>query len=147
IYDYYIVISQWYPSFNEDEPIKSILTWVRLPKLSIQYFNSLAVQRIGNYIGKTVRLDLATSEGSRCRYARVCVEVDLTKPLIGKYMIEDKVMKIEYESLENVCFDCGCYGHKAGTCPPPPKEKEVETVVPLVKEPVQTPEDQVTGTG
>ncbi|CAN1163283.1 hypothetical protein LINPERHAP2_LOCUS24953 [Linum perenne] len=69
--------------------------------------------------------------------------VDLTKPLLGKYIIEDKVLKIEYESLENVCFDYGCYGHKAGACPPPPKEKEAETVVQLVKEHVQSPEDQV----
>ncbi|CAN1340410.1 hypothetical protein LINPERPRIM_LOCUS38830 [Linum perenne] len=38
IYDYYIAVSQWSPSFNEEEPIRSILTWVRLPKLSIHYF-------------------------------------------------------------------------------------------------------------
>ncbi|CAN1846267.1 hypothetical protein LINPERHAP1_LOCUS38153 [Linum perenne] len=105
IYDYYIAVSQWSPAFNEEEQIKSILTWVRLPKLPIHYFNSVAV-----------RLDLATKEGSRCRYARVCVEIDLTKPLLGKYMIEDRVFKIEYESLENVCFDCGGYGHKKETC-------------------------------
>ncbi|CAN1796991.1 hypothetical protein LINPERHAP1_LOCUS21102 [Linum perenne] len=116
MYDYYIAVSQWSPSFNEEEEIKSILTWVRLPKLPIQYFNSLAVHRIGNTIGRTVRLDLATSEGSRCRYARVCVEIDLTKPLLGKYMIEDRVLKIEYESLENVCVECGIYGHKRESC-------------------------------
>ncbi|CAN1185727.1 hypothetical protein LINPERPRIM_LOCUS38830 [Linum perenne] len=62
----------------------------------------VAVSRIGNFIRRTVRLDLAREEGSRCRYARVCVEVDLTKPLLGKYMIEDRIFKIEYESLENV---------------------------------------------
>ncbi|CAN1819477.1 hypothetical protein LINPERHAP1_LOCUS28742, partial [Linum perenne] len=89
IYDYYFIVSQWSPSFNEDELIQSILKWVRLPKLPIQYFNSVAVMRIGNYIGKMVWLDLATSNGSRCRYVRVCVEVDLTKPLLGKYMIEN----------------------------------------------------------
>ncbi|CAN1846266.1 hypothetical protein LINPERHAP1_LOCUS38153 [Linum perenne] len=77
----------------------------KIYELPIHYFNSVAV-----------RLDLATKEGSRCRYARVCVEIDLTKPLLGKYMIEDRVFKIEYESLENVCFDCGGYGHKKETC-------------------------------
>ncbi|CAN1163182.1 hypothetical protein LINPERHAP2_LOCUS24893 [Linum perenne] len=78
---------------------------------------SVAVSRIGNFIGKTVRLDLATEEGSRSRYARVCVELDLTKPLLGKYKIEDRVFKIEYESLENVFFDCGGYGHEKENCP------------------------------
>ncbi|CAN1127839.1 hypothetical protein LINPERPRIM_LOCUS29861 [Linum perenne] len=86
IYDYYIAVSQWSPTFNEEEKIRSILTWVRLPKLPIHYFNTVVVSRIGNFIGRTVRLDLATKEGSRCRYARVCVEIDLTKPLLGKYM-------------------------------------------------------------
>ncbi|CAN1826386.1 hypothetical protein LINPERHAP1_LOCUS31522 [Linum perenne] len=77
---------------------------------------SLAFTRIGNVIGRTVRVDLATSEGARCRYARVCVEIDLTKPLLGKYMLEDRVFKIEYESLENICFDCGTYGHRSEQC-------------------------------
>ncbi|CAN1128399.1 hypothetical protein LINPERHAP2_LOCUS4602 [Linum perenne] len=76
----------------------------------------VAVKRIGDFIGKTVRLDLATAEGARGRYARVCIEVDITKPLIGKYLIDDKVLKIEYESLENMCFDCGFYGQKKETC-------------------------------
>ncbi|CAN1185242.1 hypothetical protein LINPERHAP2_LOCUS37435, partial [Linum perenne] len=92
--------------------IKKILTWVRLPRLPIHYFNEVVVTRIGNYIGKTVLLDLATSAGARARYARVCVEVDLTKPLLGKYIIDNRVYRVEYESLENICFSCGVYGHK-----------------------------------
>ncbi|CAN1167633.1 hypothetical protein LINPERHAP2_LOCUS27344 [Linum perenne] len=77
----------------------------------------VAVNRIGNYIGETIRMDLATSEGARARYVRVCVEIDLTKPLLGKYMIEDRVYHIVYESLENICFTCGFYGHKDDACP------------------------------
>ncbi|CAN1787302.1 hypothetical protein LINPERHAP1_LOCUS17586 [Linum perenne] len=126
VYDYYISVSQWSPSFDEEAPIKSILTWVRLPKLPIHYFNKLAVSRIGDSIGKTVRLDLATAEGTRGRYARVCVEVDVTKPLLGKYMIEDKVLRVEYESLENVCFECGFYGHKKESCTLPEPQRETE---------------------
>ncbi|CAN1170687.1 Putative ribonuclease H protein At1g65750 [Linum perenne] len=96
------------------------MTWVRLPKLPIHFFNELAVTRIGNSIGRTVPLDLATSEGARARYARVCVEVDLTKPLLGKYMIEDRTFHVEYESLERICFNCGIYGHRIDECPSRP---------------------------
>ncbi|CAN1128928.1 hypothetical protein LINPERPRIM_LOCUS17143 [Linum perenne] len=42
----------------------------------------ISVKRIGDHIGRTVRLDLATAEGARARYARVCVEIDLSKPLL-----------------------------------------------------------------
>ncbi|CAN1154381.1 hypothetical protein LINPERHAP2_LOCUS19982 [Linum perenne] len=116
IFDFYIAVAKWSPSFNEEGPIQSILTWVRLPRLPIHYFNPVAVKRIGDHIGKTVRLDLATKEGARGRFARVCVEIDISKPLLGKYMIEDRIFKIEYESLENICFDCGFYGHKKDVC-------------------------------
>ncbi|CAN1189436.1 hypothetical protein LINPERHAP2_LOCUS39906, partial [Linum perenne] len=132
IFDYYISVSKWTPAFNEQEPIKKILTWVRLSKLPIHFFNHLVVSRIGNCIGKTVRIDLATTEGARARYARVCVEVDISKPLLGKYMIEDRTFYVEYESLDNICFSCGFYGHKADTCKseesPGPEATQAEQV-------------------
>ncbi|CAN1175296.1 hypothetical protein LINPERHAP2_LOCUS31878 [Linum perenne] len=130
IFDYYFSVARWTPNFNDEEPIKNLLTWVRLPKLPIHYFNRLAVTRIGNCIGKTVRLDLATTEGARARYARVCVEVDLSKPLLGKYLLEDKTYLVEYESLENICFNCGKYGHRSDACGPSPSSI-------LVPEPVE----------
>ncbi|CAN1165016.1 hypothetical protein LINPERHAP2_LOCUS25902 [Linum perenne] len=37
----------------------------------------VADHRIGDRIGKTVRIDHTTLEGSRGNYARLCVEVDL----------------------------------------------------------------------
>ncbi|CAN1188819.1 hypothetical protein LINPERHAP2_LOCUS39561 [Linum perenne] len=129
IFDYYITVARWSPDFNEDEPHGKTLTWVRLPKLPIHFFNHTAVNRIGNHIGRTIRMDLATAEGARARYARVCVEIDLSKPLLGKYMIGDRVFFVEYESLENVCHTCGHYGHKAESCPtlaPTVRPMEVE---------------------
>ncbi|CAN1193311.1 hypothetical protein LINPERHAP2_LOCUS41978 [Linum perenne] len=61
---------------------------------------------------------MATSKGARTRYARVCVEVDIFKPLLGKYMIDNRTYHVEYESLENICFNCGFYGHKEDRCTP-----------------------------
>ncbi|CAN1320741.1 hypothetical protein LINPERPRIM_LOCUS31818 [Linum perenne] len=103
------------------------------------------VHRIGNCIGRTVRMDLATEEGARCRYARVCVEVDITKPLLGKYMIEDREFKIEYESLENMCFECGCYGHKRESCGSTNKQPGGIRVEEKTMEPEPTSEIQVIG--
>ncbi|CAN1317727.1 hypothetical protein LINPERPRIM_LOCUS30537 [Linum perenne] len=118
IFYYYFSVARWTPEFNEEEPLKTILTWVRMPRLHIHFFNRLAVTRIGNYIRMTVKLDLETSEGARARYARVCVEVDLSKPLLRKYMINNRTFFIEYKSLENISATCGFYGHKADQCLP-----------------------------
>ncbi|CAN1299186.1 hypothetical protein LINPERPRIM_LOCUS24092 [Linum perenne] len=62
-------------------------------------------------------MDLATMEGARARYARVCVEIDVSKPLLRKYMIGDRIFYVEYESLENICFHRGMYEHKEPECP------------------------------
>ncbi|CAN1132896.1 hypothetical protein LINPERHAP2_LOCUS7322, partial [Linum perenne] len=103
----------------------------------------MAVTRIGNHIGRTVRLDLATSDGARARYARVCVEVDLSKPLLGKYMIGDRVFYVEYECLENICHTCGIHGHSTNSCPttripdvaPSPRDETIPTEIPTEPEP------------
>ncbi|CAN1133392.1 hypothetical protein LINPERHAP2_LOCUS7629, partial [Linum perenne] len=143
IYEYYISVAHWSPSFDAKEPIKKILTWVCLSKLPIHYFNNVAVTRIGNYIGKTIRLDLATSAGARARYARVCIEVDLTKPLLGKYIIDNQVYRVEYESLENICFSCGVYGHKGDRCPAKEDVTPVGSTDVAPPEKVTTPEGDV----
>ncbi|CAN1148860.1 hypothetical protein LINPERHAP2_LOCUS16724, partial [Linum perenne] len=98
----------------------------------------ISVNRIGNYIGKTVQMDLATAEGDRDCYARICVEVDLTKPLLGKYIIENKEL-IEYESLGNIFFTCGFHGRKEDKCPqlvptqPAPQSTEAAKTVDVTK--------------
>ncbi|CAN1126723.1 hypothetical protein LINPERHAP2_LOCUS3596 [Linum perenne] len=79
---------------------------------------------IGNKIGKTVRLDLTTLGGSRGNFARICVEVDLSKPLLSKYRLRRRVRRIEYEGLHTICYSCGCYGHAQDLC----QKKEEEAV-------------------
>ncbi|CAN1163624.1 hypothetical protein LINPERHAP1_LOCUS28710 [Linum perenne] len=90
---------------------------MRVSKLPIHYFSPTTIERIGNHIGCTIRLDLETKKGPRACYARVCVDVDLTKPLLGKYTLEERIMLIKYESLDNICFFCEMYDHKDIMCP------------------------------
>ncbi|CAN1837345.1 hypothetical protein LINPERHAP1_LOCUS35067 [Linum perenne] len=59
---------------------------------------------------------MATADGERAKYARVCVEIDLDKPLLGRYDIDGIIYKIVYESLETICVSCGHYGHLEQDC-------------------------------
>ncbi|CAN1146727.1 hypothetical protein LINPERPRIM_LOCUS20601 [Linum perenne] len=77
----------------------------------------MSVSKIGNYIIHTIFLDLAKTKGSRAQYARVCVKVDLSKPLLGHYSLDNKTFNVEYESLEDLCFGCLLYVHREGMCP------------------------------
>ncbi|CAN1178435.1 hypothetical protein LINPERPRIM_LOCUS37182 [Linum perenne] len=49
-----------------------------------------------------VHMNFGTTEGERSQYARIFVEVDLSKPLLGKYIVEECVLHVDYESLKNI---------------------------------------------
>ncbi|CAI0380830.1 unnamed protein product [Linum tenue] len=72
--------------------------------------------RIGALIRKPIRVDRETEEGARGNYARVCVEVDLSKPLLAKYKVEGIKYHIQYEGLDGICTECGRYGRSTDQC-------------------------------
>lgn len=53
---------------------------------------------------------------SRGQFARICVEVDLTKKLVSKIEVLGHILCLEYEGLHSICFSCGRFGHKADQC-------------------------------
>ncbi|CAN1193774.1 hypothetical protein LINPERHAP2_LOCUS42168 [Linum perenne] len=78
--DHYVVIQDWRPYFQpQDSPILTLRVGVRLPGIPLEYFDATILTIIGNKIRKTVRLDTTTLEGTRGNFARICVEVDLSK--------------------------------------------------------------------
>ncbi|EEF46729.1 conserved hypothetical protein [Ricinus communis] len=74
--------------------------------------------RVGSKIGKPIRIHDAIESVSRGKFARICVEVNLTKPLLAKFKLRRPIRKIEYEL---VCFDCGKCGHRKEDCRPEKK--------------------------
>ncbi|XP_031091106.1 uncharacterized protein LOC115996077 [Ipomoea triloba] len=67
-------------------------------------------------IGRPVKTDTTTSLVSIGKFARVCVELDLSRPLLSKFTLEGEIVPIEYEGIQMVCFKCGMYGHKKDQC-------------------------------
>lgn len=111
--DHYLTIRTWHPNFDPAEAtIDKVAVWVRLPDLALEYYDTSVLWKIGNKIGKTLKIDRTTSVGMRGNFARLCVEVDLTKPLLAKFKLRRRVRRIMYEGLHSICFHCGQYGHK-----------------------------------
>ncbi|KAJ4833198.1 hypothetical protein Tsubulata_036582 [Turnera subulata] len=50
-----------------------------------------------------------TNEAFRGKYARVAVEVDLTKPFQGTVEFDDRDFKFSHEGLPTVCYGCGTF--------------------------------------
>ncbi|CAI0429468.1 unnamed protein product [Linum tenue] len=61
----------------------------------------------GEWLRKPVLVDRATELGARGKYARICVEVDLTQPLISKFKIKGITYLVQYEGLDDLCSNCG----------------------------------------
>ncbi|CAN1124661.1 hypothetical protein LINPERHAP2_LOCUS2464 [Linum perenne] len=115
--DHYVVIQDWRPYFQpEDSPISTLRVWVRLPGIPLEYFDATILTIIDNRIGKMVILDNTTLEGSRGNFARICVEVYFSNPLLSKYRLRRRVRRIEYEGLHTIFYSCGCYGHARDLC-------------------------------
>ncbi|KAI9123813.1 hypothetical protein K1719_005113 [Acacia pycnantha] len=63
IEDHYLIVQRWRPNFN---PWKAdlqciIAAWVRLPDIPFEFYNVESLRRIGNMIGKMVKMDHSTS--------------------------------------------------------------------------------------
>lgn len=47
------------------------------------------------------------------KYARMCIQVYLTKPLLAMFSIKVLHYKVEYKGLHLLCLSCGRFGHFA----------------------------------
>lgn len=73
---------------------------------------------MGNSIGKAVKVDIYTNDVVQGKKdAKVCVELDLNKPLKPNVMVYDRRYALEYKGLLKICFRCGHYDHRVKACP------------------------------
>ncbi|XP_057720823.1 uncharacterized protein LOC130935215 [Arachis stenosperma] len=114
---HYLIVQRWRPFFLASENIvKKIAAWIRIPNLPIELYNHRFLSRVGSTLGTMLKIDRATSVHSRGRFARICVELDLSKKLVPKISILGQILNVEYEGLHLICFTCGKYGHRPDQC-------------------------------
>lgn len=70
--------------------INTFSVWVCFPILPVEYYTENWLRRARDQIGRTIKVDDTTIYAMRGKFARVCVEVDLTKPLKGRYRMRGK---------------------------------------------------------
>ncbi|KAJ4838451.1 hypothetical protein Tsubulata_041033 [Turnera subulata] len=116
--DHVLIVRRWQPRFDPDEAtIDKAVVWVQLPKLYQEYYDKeILLWRIARRVGKPIKVDEVTLRSSRVKFARVCIEVDLTKPLVSKFSLRRRIWRVVYEGLNTVCFQCGRYGHAMDKC-------------------------------
>ncbi|KAK2412313.1 zinc ion binding / nucleic acid binding protein [Trifolium repens] len=125
IYDNYVAIRPWTTDFISSQvKINKTLVWIRFPSLGLEYYDESLLLALASAVGTPVKVDLHTLDVSRGKFARVCIEIDLDKPVVGKVWFRDFWYHVEYEGLHLLCKCCGLYGHVARNCPTTIKEQE-----------------------
>ncbi|XP_061358972.1 uncharacterized protein LOC133303116 [Gastrolobium bilobum] len=148
IVDHYVTVQRWRPMFDPyDEVLKKLAIWIRIPGLPIELYTSHILWSIRNMFGRSLIIDknsISKTESNveevteRAKFARICVEVDLTKKFLSKFKIGNRTFHVAYEGLHLICFGCGRYGHRKDVYPEVQVKdsmegnKEVKTKVPGV---------------
>lgn len=130
VFDHYVAVREWEPDFVVSEvKVNKTLASIRFPCLGMEYYDESVLMALAAAVGSPVRVDIRTIDVSRGKFARVCVELDLDKPVMGKIWFRNKWFEVEYEGLHLLCKKCGLYGHIGKNCPTAPIAMEEETGV------------------
>ena len=85
---HFLSIRPWEPFFKSDcASVLSITIWVRLHALPMELYETEVPKQIGEAIGRILRIDSHTAKEARGKYARLCIQLDITKPLINTVLI------------------------------------------------------------
>ena len=111
--EHFLAIRLWEPNFKPFlAGFTLVAVWARLNELPIEYYEPLVIRDVGRAIGPVLRIEFNTATLVIGRYARICVQVDLNKPLIRTVLIGKLVQPVAYKSIGSLCFECGRLGHK-----------------------------------
>ena len=85
------------------------------------------LKEISESIGKVLRIDSYTTMEAYGRYARLCIQVDINRPLVNSILICHFEQVVTYKGIQKLCFSCGRIEHKIEACPYTiRKEKELQ---------------------
>nr|XP_016463006.1 PREDICTED: uncharacterized protein LOC107786085 [Nicotiana tabacum] len=111
-----MIMKQWSQLFDFDaEFLTKIPLWVIFPKLPMNCWGGTSLSRITSTIGIPL-LDECTAKQTRISYARILIEVNVTKPLPNKVPIMDDSgnvfdQEMKYDWKPEFCGECLKFGY------------------------------------
>ncbi|WMV23966.1 hypothetical protein MTR67_017351 [Solanum verrucosum] len=113
-----LILKNWTKDFNVDQEFPTkIPIWVKFPNLPMNCWDSDSLSRIASAIGIPMFADECTTKQMRISFARMLVEVDITKPLPDKINAIDPTGKtivqgVKYDWKPIFCQKCQIVGHE-----------------------------------
>ncbi|KAL0007451.1 hypothetical protein SO802_008953 [Lithocarpus litseifolius] len=96
--DNFLSLRPWEPFFKPSTAsVSTIAVWVRLNELPIELYDRDVLRQIGEAIGRVLRIDTHTAMEAQGKYTRLCVQIDLNKPLVNTIVIGRFEQPVMYE--------------------------------------------------
>ena len=84
-----LYMRSWMMNFVlECETFTSIPVWIRLYSLPLDYWLLESLKAIGNKLGHFLKISEETLKGKYTSFARICVEIDLSRALLEVIILE-----------------------------------------------------------
>lgn len=114
-------VQRWIQSFNPYKVNTNLAqVWVRFFEIPMEFFQPKIIHALASALGTVIKIDDRTTKRTMCHYARVLIEIDMTKGCEDFIMFEseDQVLfnSIKYEQLPQFYNHCGIIGHSLTNC-------------------------------
>lgn len=93
-------VFHWTPGFNEDDEPPLVSIWITLLGLPPVYFQYSMLKSFGDGFGHFLECENATLYVMRPEGTRICVEMDVSAPLISHFWIDPpRIEKNHYQEV------------------------------------------------
>ena len=123
-----LVLRRWEPYFDTfSATIHIIDQWFKITRLPLELWEEETLKQLLKDVGHFIKVDDITLNRSKGKFARVCINIDITRPLRGSLFIpipnqpSPLEVPISYEGLHEVCALCGSNAHNLNAYPETPK--------------------------
>lgn len=112
---------RWTPDFKIGKESSFVAVRVKFYDVPLHYYNVAALHILGSLLGNVVGIHPSTLELTQQVFAKVCNEMDVTKPFLDTLWIGTSrengwSVPVEYEGNNSFCNYCGLLGHTVGLC-------------------------------
>ena len=116
-----LMAKPWNKDFDPStESFNKIPLWVRLSNLPLHLWLDSVLEAVGDALKDFLIVDTASSNVFHTTYARILVEIDISKGLLEKIMLDSSIgswiQLLNYEGIPFRCRKCHKTGQLAAVC-------------------------------
>jgi len=114
-------LSQWTKDFKYlAQKQTHVSLWIRLVELPQEYWRERILKEIASAVGTPIEIDGPTKNCTFGHYARILVDIDLSKKAYDEILVERDgfafMVEIQYERRPLFCHHCYSIGHNINNC-------------------------------